>query len=260
MHVMPTVGVSADTTMMGPHRAHVAGEKYLSAVLEGAGALALVVPALGERQACEAIVGALDGLLLTGSHSNVEPERYGGAASAPGTLHDPARDATTLPLMRAALDAGVPVLAICRGFQEMNVVFGGTLHQAVHTVDGYSDHRENQHDALDAQYGPAHPIRLVPGSLLHSLAPGAGEFSVNSLHAQGIDRLGTGLVVEAFAPDGLIEAVSVAQARTFALGVQWHPEWKHASDPLSAAIFRAFGEACRARMRERTSARSAMYA
>lgn len=251
MQMKALVGVSADRTMMGAHTSHVAGEKYIAAVTEGAQALAVVLPALGERQLPQDMLAHLDGLLFTGSYSNVEPHRYGGHASAPGTLHDAARDATTLPLMRAAIDAGVPVLAICRGFQEMNVVFGGTLHQSVHAVDGYNDHRENKEDDLDVQYGPSHPLHLLQGGLLHRLAGGADQVRVNSLHGQGVERLGDGLTVEARAPDGLIEAVSVVNARAFALGVQWHPEWKHADDALSTAIFQAFGAACRERMRSR---------
>ncbi|WJF92073.1 gamma-glutamyl-gamma-aminobutyrate hydrolase family protein [Paraburkholderia bonniea] len=252
MTAKPLVGVSADRIITGLHPTHAAGEKYLTAVVDGAQALALVVPALGERQAATALLAALDGLLFTGSYSNVEPQRYGGHASAPGTLHDAARDATTLPLMQAALHAGVPVLAICRGFQEMNVVFGGTLHQQVHDVPGLADHRENKNDSLDLQYGPAHDLRLTPGGLLASLA-GSTRARVNSLHGQGIAQLGAGLVAEALAPDGLIEAISVAAPNAFALGVQWHPEWQHGSDPLSTAIFRAFGAACRERMRLRAS-------
>lgn len=151
--------------------------------------------------------------------------------------------------MRAAIAAGVPVLAVCRGLQEMNVVFGGTLHQSVHAVAGFSDHRENKEDRLDLQYAPSHTVTLTQGGLLQRLAGGAKEVRVNSLHDRGIEQLGMGFVVEATAPDGLIEAVSVSGARAFALGVQWHPEWKHASDLLSTAIFRAFGDACRERMR-----------
>jgi putative glutamine amidotransferase len=251
MQTRPLVGVTADTTSKSSLASHIAGEKYLTAVIDAAGALVLIVPALGERQSSAELVEALDGLLFTGSQSNVEPHRYGGAPSEPGTAHDPARDATTLPLMRAAIDAGVPVLAICRGFQEMNVVFGGTLHQRVHSVEGYGDHRENENDTLDVQYGPAHSVRLVRDGLLHRLAQGAAEVRVNSLHAQGIERLAPQLVAEAFAHDGLIEAVSVANAKRFALGVQWHPEWRPEADPLSTAIFRAFGDACRARMHAR---------
>ncbi len=244
----PLIGVTADRTMVGSHASHTTGEKYIAAAVDGAGALALVLPALGERQATADVLDAVDGLLFTGSYSNVEPHRYGGTPSEPGTLHDPHRDATTLPLMRAAIEAGVPVLAICRGFQEMNVVYGGTLHQQVHNVEGLNDHRENKADPLDQQYGPAHAIALAEGGMLQRFLQGAHEARVNSLHGQGIDTLGAGLIAEAYAPDGLIEAVSVANTPAFALGVQWHPEWKHAEDALSTAIFRAFGEACRARM------------
>ena len=260
MQMKPLVGVSADRTMMGKHPSHVVGEKYIAAVVDGAQALAMLLPALGNRQRPEEVLAHLDGLLLTGSYSNVEPHRYGGHASAPGTLHDAARDATTLPLIRAAIDAGIPVLAICRGFQEMNVVFGGTLHQSVHAVDGYNVHRENKEDDLDVQYAPSHALHLVQGGLLQKLAGGAGEARVNSLHGQGVERLGDGLTVEACAPDGLIEAISVANARAFTLGVQWHPEWRHANDALSTAIFRAFGEACRDRMRKRTGSAAAASA
>ncbi|KDR39426.1 gamma-glutamyl-gamma-aminobutyrate hydrolase family protein [Caballeronia glathei] len=248
MRNRPVVGISADRIMSGPHPSHVAGEKYIDAIVDGAHALAVVLPALGARQAAADVLSAVDGLLFTGSRSNVEPHRYGGVPAAPGTLHDAARDATTLPLMRAAIDAGVPVLAICRGFQEMNVVFGGTLHQSVHAAGPYADHREREDDALDVQYGPSHAVRISAGGVLHTLA-GLREARVNSLHGQGIERLADGLAIEAVAPDGLIEAVSVAHSRAFALGVQWHPEWKHASDVLSSAIFRAFGDACRDRIR-----------
>lgn len=243
----PLVGVTADTAEIGMHPVHVVGDKYLRAVIEAAAATAVVVPALGADQSSTDLVAAFDGLLFTGSPSNIEPHRYGGAPSEPGVLHDAARDATTLPLMRAAIDAGVPVLAICRGFQEMNVAYGGTLHQRVHEVDGRDDHRENQADPLDLQYGPAHCVEFVEGGLLHRLIGNRTPMLVNSLHTQGIDALAAGLVVEAFAPDGLIEAIRPADARMFALGVQWHPEWKHADDPLSSAIFQAFGAACRER-------------
>ncbi|MGN8134200.1 gamma-glutamyl-gamma-aminobutyrate hydrolase family protein [Paraburkholderia sp. 22099] len=251
MRTKPLVGISADRTMIGAHPSHVAGEKYIAAIVDGSQALAMLLPALGERQSADDVLATVDGLLFTGSYSNVEPRRYGGHASAPGTLHDAARDATTLPLLRAAIAAGVPVLAVCRGFQEMNVAFGGTLHQCVQAVAGLNDHRENKQDELDVQYAPSHSITLTRGGLLQRLAGGANEARVNSLHGQGVERLGAGLMTEATAPDGSIEAASVKDARAFALGVQWHPEWRHASDALSTAIFREFGEACRDRMRTR---------
>ncbi|KGC91159.1 peptidase C26 family protein [Burkholderia pseudomallei] len=244
----PVVGICADRKTVGLHVAHVAGEKYVNAVVDGAHALAIVLPALGERQPADELLALVDGLLLTGSYSNVEPARYGGPTSAPGTLHDAARDATALPLVRAAIDAGVPVLAICRGMQELNVAYGGTLHQQVHALSGHADHREDLSAPVDVQYGPAHPVRLAPGGLLRRLA-GAETVEVNSLHAQGIERLGEGLTVEAHAPDGLVEAIGVRGARAFALGVQWHPEWRFDGNALSRQILAAFGAACRARRR-----------
>ncbi len=222
------------------------GEKYIHAVALGASALPVLVPALGPDLDLAALLDECDGLLLTGSASNVEPQHYGGPASAPGTLHDPNRDATTIPLIPQAVAAGVPVLAICRGFQEMNVAYGGTLLQRVHEVEGYADHREDESSPLDVQYGPAHEVLLEPGGTLRSIA-GRDRLQVNSLHWQGVATLGRDLLVEARAPDGLIEAFRVAVAPSFALGLQWHPEWQFESNPFSRALFAAFGEASRRR-------------
>ena len=199
---------------------------------------------------CAAALDNIDGLLLTGSPSNVEPRHYRGTPSAPGTLHDPARDATTLPLIRKAVEAGVPVFGICRGFQEMNVAFGGTLHQKLHELPGKLDHRDDESQPLDVQYGPAHDVTLEPGGVLRTLA-GADRIRVNSLHSQGIDRLGPELAVEARAPDGLIEAFRVRAAERFAVAVQWHPEWQVMSNPFSQALFAAFGAASSERARSR---------
>lgn len=253
MQFPTVVGVIADRTKIGLHWSHSASEKYIDPVVDGARALAMLLPALGSRQSAEAIFQCVDGLLFTGSYSNVEPRRYGGHPSAPGTLHDAERDETTLPLMRAAIEEGVPVLAICRGFQEMNVAFGGTLHQTVHAVEGFADHRENKDHPIEAQYGFAHSLRIQGDGVLHCCS-GMSEASVNSLHGQGIERLGDGLRIEATAPDGLIEAVSVTNAHAFALGVQWHPEWQHADNALSTSIFRAFGDACRERRQHKLEA------
>ena len=242
----PLIGIPADRRMVGAHPFHMAGEKYARAVLEAAGAAPLVIPALAEELDFEELLERLDGLLFTGSPSNVEPHRYRGEASAPGTLHDPARDATTLPLIRKAIEAGVPVFGICRGFQEMNVAFGGTLHQKLHEIAGYLDHRDDETQPLEVQYGPAHEITLEPGGVLRELA-GQDSIRVNSLHSQGIDRLGRGLAVEARAPDGVIEAFRVTAARRFALAVQWHPEWQVLSNPFSRALFAAFGRSSRER-------------
>jgi putative glutamine amidotransferase len=236
--------------MLGLHPYHVVGDKYARAVLDAAGCLPLLIPALAQELGLDELLARLDGVMFTGSYSNVEPHHYSGPPSDPGTLHDPARDATTLPLIRKAVAAGVPVLGICRGFQEMNVAFGGTLHQKVHEIEGKQDHREDTRLELDVQYGPAHEVVLAPGGLLGGLI-GQDRIQVNSLHSQGIDRLGPGLVAEATAPDGLIEAFRVEQAKAFAIAVQWHPEWKAMSNPFSRALFAAFGAAARAYMQTR---------
>ncbi|MFC2973228.1 gamma-glutamyl-gamma-aminobutyrate hydrolase family protein [Azotobacter bryophylli] len=246
MFRQPLIGVIACTKQIGLHSYHVAGDKYLRAVAEGAGGLPLVIPALGELIDQAELIQRLDGLLFTGSPSNVEPHHYQGPASAPGTLHDPARDRTTLPLIRAAVAAGVPLFGICLGFQEMNVAFGGSLHQKVHEAGPFMDHRESEEDALEVQYGPRHTLHVQPGGLLASLGL-PREIQVNSVHGQGVERLGPGLRIEGLAPDGLIEALSVIDAQSFALGVQWHPEWQFQANPHYLRLFQAFGDACRQR-------------
>ena len=248
--VRPLIGIPADRRMVGKHPFHMVGEKYARAVMVASGAAPLLIPALAEELRFEELLERLDGLLFTGSPSNVEPHRYQGEPSAPGTLHDPARDATTLPLIRKAVAGGVPVFGICRGFQEMNVAFGGTLHQKLHEVPGNLDHRDDESQPLEVQYGPAHDVTLEPGGTLRALS-GTERVRVNSLHSQGIERLGDELEVEARAPDGVIEAFRVRAARAFALAVQWHPEWQVMSNPFSRALFAAFGQASRERAQSR---------
>jgi len=243
----PVIAIPADRRMIGDHPFHAVGEKYLLAVQNGAAALPLLAPSLGAALDFDALLAGIDGLLFTGSPSNVEPHHYDGPPSAPGTWHDPARDATTLPLIRRALAVGVPILGICRGFQEMNVALGGTLHQKVHELTGYLDHRDDESQPLEVQYAPAHEVTLERGGLLAQLAAPALRVRVNSLHSQGVDRLAPGLRIEARAPDGLIEAFTVSEATRFALALQWHPEWQLQDDPLSQAIFAAFGASARDR-------------
>jgi len=246
MSRLPLIGIPADRRLHGKYYFHMVGEKYIEAVAAGSRAVPVLIPALGSELDLPSLLDACDALLLTGSASNVEPHHYGGPASRLGTLHDPSRDATTLPLIPRAIASGLPVLAICRGFQEMNVAYGGTLHQLVHEVPDYRDHREDETAPLEVQYGPAHEVLLEPGGALQTMA-GRERLEVNSLHWQGIDRLGSDLVVEARATDGLIEAFAVRGAPAFALALQWHPEWQFAHNPFSSALFAAFGEAARAR-------------
>jgi putative glutamine amidotransferase len=239
---LPLIGIPADRRLFGKHYFHMVGEKYIEAVAQGAHAVPVLVPALGSEIDLPSLLDACDGLLLTGSASNVEPQHYGGPASMPGTLHDPDRDATTLPLIPRAIAAGLPVLAICRGFQEMNVAYGGTLNPRLHERAGNLDHRDDESQPLDVQYAPVHEVLLEPGGQLQKIA-GRDRLTVNSLHWQGVEKLGGDLTVEARAPDGVIEAFRVADSPAFALGLQWHPEWRFAEDAFSSALFAAFGEA-----------------
>ena len=233
-------------TPHGRSPSHAVVKKYVDAVIDGAHGLPLLVPAEGGDAAAKALIARLDGLLVPGSPSNVEPHHYAGDPSLPDTMHDPARDAMILPLLRAAVAADLPVLAICRGIQELNVALGGTLHQNVHEVPGRIDHRETSEDSEDIRYAhSAHDVALTAGGLFEDFA-GGKRLMVNSLHTQGIDRLATALSVEAVAPDGQIEAVCLPGSR-FIVGVQWHPEFRLVENPFSVRLFRAFGEACRAR-------------
>ena len=251
MSRLPLIGVTACTRQIGLHSYHTSSDKYVRAVSVAAKGLPLILPSLAELIDTSDLLGSVDGLLFTGSPSNVEPYHYSGPASAPGTPHDPARDHTTLPLIRAAVAAGVPILGICRGFQEINVAFGGSLHQRVHEVGTFMDHREEENEPVEVQYAPRHALHVQSGGVLAGLGL-PSEIRVNSIHGQGLDRLGQGLRVEALAPDGLVEAVSVDQAGAgFALGVQWHPEWQVTSNPHYLAIFQAFGDACRKRAIQR---------
>jgi putative glutamine amidotransferase len=250
MRSMPWVGLPADRKLVSKHHTHSVGEKYIRAVVDGAGAMPVLIPSLSPPLPLRDLLSGLDGLLLTGAYSNIEPHHYSDEPSFEGNLHDPDRDATTLSLLPLAIEMKVPVLAVCRGFQEVNVALGGTLYQKVHETPGFEDHREDTDDPLDEQYGPAHSISLASDGLLAKIA-GAQTAMVNSLHGQGLRSLGRGLVMEAVAPDGLIEAVRLDSSDTFMLAVQWHPEWKVTENPFYMGIFQAFAVACRARMARR---------
>ena len=242
MSPMPLIGVTACRQMLGKYDSHTVGDKYVEAAAHAG--LPVVLPARSVPSDPQALLEHLDGLLFTGSPSNVEPRHYQGPASLAGTHHDAARDAYTLPLLRLAIDRGVPVFCICRGFQELNVALGGSLHQRVQELPGYADHREIQSELLAEQYAPQHPVQVTPGGVFERLGL-PSSFQVNSLHSQGIDRLASSLRIEAVAPDGLVEAVSVPEAAGFVVGVQWHPEWRFQESPESLTLFDAFRDACR---------------
>jgi putative glutamine amidotransferase len=241
---MPVAGLVTDRRVFDGMPTHQVNDEYVTVIRDGAGALPLLIPSTDTPLAIADILKTVDGLLFTGAPSNVAPSHYDGTPR-PGTELDPSRDAITLPLLRAAIAAGKPVLAICRGFQELNVALGGSLHQHVHEIPGRLDHREPQSaSSRDVEYAPAHTVQLAADGVLARLT-GQASAMVNSLHHQGIDRLAPGLKVEATAPDSQIEAVSMPGAPGFLLGVQWHPEWRWAEDPLSRALFAAFRDALR---------------
>lgn len=252
----PLVAVSTDIRHFENYTWHAAPQQYLEAALTTAGVLPLLVPSFGARVDFDSLLDSVDGVLITGSRSNVHPSLYGGEASEANGPYDPDRDATSIPLIRRAIERGVPMLAICRGIQEMNVALGGSLASEIQDLPGRNDHRAPDSPSQDERFAIRQPVRIAEGSCLAGIF-GPGEIMVNSVHRQAVDRLGDRLQVEAIAPDGTVEAVSVRNARDFAVGVQWHPEYWVRSDDASARIFRAFGDAVRAHATARSGIRAA---
>ncbi|WP_066566938.1 gamma-glutamyl-gamma-aminobutyrate hydrolase family protein [Snodgrassella sp. CFCC 13594] len=241
MQKRPLIGMPCDIKRIGKWDFHAVGDKYIQAVQHAVGDV-ILLPALADQTTLARLLPLLDGLFLTGAYSNIEPHHYGEGASRDGTLHDPARDGTTLPLIHTVLEMGMPLMGVCRGFQEINVALGGTLHQHIQELPGHLDHREP--DApIEVQYGDAHPIRILDNTLLKNWLH-TDTVMVNSLHQQGVKDLASGLTIEAVAPDGIIEAFRIDHARLFGYAVQWHPEWQYDQKAPSIAIFNAYREAC----------------
>lgn len=240
----PVIAVICETSQQGPHLYHQVGDKYVQALVRCADVMPVLIPSLHSPIDTAEVLKLADGVFFTGGYSNIQRRHYGLPPAPEGEHEDPARDKNTLALLPAVLSAGLPVLAICRGIQELNVALGGTLHPRLHEIEGHLDHREDTEQPLAVQYGPAHSIAVRKGGLLASIV-GHDPFKVNSVHGQGIDKLAPGLSIEATAPDNTIEAVSVDFATAFALAVQWHPEWIAWENPQSQKIFGAFGHAAR---------------
>lgn len=249
----PLVGIPGNIIKLPEHSIpqHGTGERYISAVCDGAGCQVVVVPALADGHDFDQMVDRLDGLFLTGGRANVEPHHYGGPPFPDDEPIDPARDATVLGLIRACVVHDVPVFGVCRGHQEINVALGGSLHYRVHLVPGKLDHRMPKEGDIDHKFALRHTAELTEGGLLESLV-GPGAPMVNTAHGQGIDRLAPDLEVEAIAPDGIIEAVRHKTA-SFVVGVQWHAEHRWQEHELALALFKAFGDAARARAASRTA-------
>jgi putative glutamine amidotransferase len=222
--------------------AHAASDTYIRAVTEIVGGFPVLIPANGAQDDVDHLLARLDGVILTGSYSNVEPALYGGQPHPPDMLEDPHRDSITLPLIRSAIALGIPLLGICRGFQEMNVALGGSLHQRLQCVPGRIDHWSAMGPLPELRRSKAHRVTVLPDTWLHSVAR-AREIEVNSFHYQGVDRLAPGLIAEGLAPDGTIEAIRAVSGPGFAAGVQWHPEYDMETDPASHRIFTSFGAA-----------------
>ncbi|MFC5385059.1 gamma-glutamyl-gamma-aminobutyrate hydrolase family protein [Aquamicrobium segne] len=240
----PLIAVSTDVKEFENYIWHAAPQQYLEAVLNGAGALPVMLPSLGERLDLDALLSAVDGVMLTGSRSNVHPALYGGDAGEENGPYDIARDSTTMPLIRKTIERGVPLLAICRGIQELNVALGGTLATEIQEQEGNLDHRAPVSDNQDERFAIRQTVTVKPGTCLASVF-GTGTIDVNSVHRQATGRLAPGLQIEALAEDGTVEAVSVKEAKAFAVGVQWHPEYWLKSDTASQKLFTAFGDAVR---------------
>jgi putative glutamine amidotransferase len=243
----PLVLLPCDNRLIGGHPMHVLGQKYVDAVRDQAACLPMPLPATGKEDIA-AYLELADGVMLTGSPSNVHPSNFGQSVHDETLPLDVARDTITLPLIRRIVELGMPMLAICRGLQEINVALGGTLHQAVQEVPGRDDHRgaKGKPDATkDDAYAPAHTISIAENTTLARIV-GRDDIIVNSVHGQGIDRLANGLTAAAHAPDGQIEALTIDAHRGFNLALQWHPEWRAWENDDSVKIFAAFGDACRA--------------
>jgi putative glutamine amidotransferase len=257
---MGSVLVGVPANFLSDIHHHAVSNRYLQTTVTHAHAVPIIIPCLFDLPEASivspaGIVSQLDGLLLTGSRSNVHPSRYGAALDPEVTLFDVRRDAAAIPLICAAVEAEVPVFGICRGAQELNCAFGGTLHQVVHAISGNLDHRAVQNVPQHLKYFPAHDIIPAPGGWLDARIKEAGldpaALKINSLHGQAIAELGTGVTVEARAPDGVVEAISMPAAAAWTFGVQWHPEWHTEETPLNKMMFEAFREACSRRHAER---------
>ncbi len=246
----PVVGIPASVRLLEhAMEFHGTADQYLRAVREHVGATVFTIPGLADTANAIELLDAVDGVLLTGSFSNVHPSTYGASIADAEGFYDQKRDAVTLPLIRAALERSVPIFGICRGMQELNVALGGSLHQTLHEAPGKADHRADVNLPLEAQFGPAHEIEIIEGGVLASIVGERRLMAVNTAHTQGIDRVAASLRIEAVSNDGAVEALSVESARAFALGVQFHPEWGTRQNALYRALFAAFRSAVWARAR-----------
>ncbi|MDF1609192.1 gamma-glutamyl-gamma-aminobutyrate hydrolase family protein [Hoeflea sp. YIM 152468] len=240
------VAIPADIREFEGYTWHAAPDQYIMAALTGSNVLPLIIPALTEGTDVDMVLDRVDGVLISGSRTNVHPSNYGEDETDHHGPFDPARDLLSIALIRRTIERGIPLLAICRGIQELNVALGGSLATEIQELPGRMDHRKPPTEERDEAFAIRHAIKITQGSCLAAIL-GEGEVQVNSLHRQAISQLAPRLAVDAVAEDGTIEAVSVIGAPGFAIGVQWHPEYWVGSDVVSDKIFAAFGDAVRTR-------------
>ena len=245
----PLIAVTSDFKDVAPYMWHAAPSPYIDAAAEVSDVVPMILPSLGDRLDIEAMLDRVDGVLITGSRSNVHPAHYGEEPTENHEPFDHDRDATTLPLIRRAIERGIPLLAICRGIQELNVALGGSITAAFQKERNIEGHSYPWEGTLDERFSMAHGLKIEEGSCIAEIL---GEdikensVQVNSLHTQALNRLGENIIVEATNEDGTIEAVSVKGSKGFVVGVQWHPEYWAKSDSPSNKILSAFGDAARA--------------
>lgn len=242
MAARPVLGIMACNRIVGAEMAQAVMDRYVRATMQYADVAALIIPSLPDLMSAAEVAPRLDGILLTGSPSNVESARYGDSGG--NGPFDPARDETALGMISAMIDRQKPVFGICRGFQEINVALGGSLRRDASANPNLLDHHAPDDVSFDAMFDHSHPIALEPGGLL-AQAYGRPEIEVNSVHFQGVDKLAPGMTIEARASDGLIEAFSATISGAPIIAVQWHPEWRTAMNPDSQTYFRLLGQALR---------------
>lgn len=242
----PVIGIIGNAHFVNDHPVQAVGTSNVEAVAELTGAIPLIVPALPAVGAIADLVSACSGFVFTGGRPNVHPSHYGHEPTEKHGSFDPDRDSVTLPLIRECVARGVPIFGICRGFQEFNVAFGGTLHPEIREIPGRMNHRMPPDGTLEEKFELRHQVRLAPDGQFHRLL-GADEVMVNSLHGQGILDRGARIIIEGYAPDETPEAIVIEGAPGFAMAVQWHPEWNAAADPVSRPLFQALGAAVAAR-------------
>ncbi|MEI4261630.1 gamma-glutamyl-gamma-aminobutyrate hydrolase family protein [Roseovarius sp. D0-M9] len=241
----PVIGIIGNQHVIEDrYPVHFVGRMNIEAVTQVAGGMPYIVPADPALVSVDELMEVCDGFVLTGARANIHPDHYGEDPTEAHGAFDPARDAITLPLVRACVERGQPIFGLCRGFQEINVAMGGTLHPEIRDLPGRDNHRMPPEGTLEEQYALRHLVSFADGGVFHRLM-GAREVMTNTLHGQGIKTAGARIVVEGHAPDGTAEAIHVSGAPGFALAVQWHPEWKASEDPVSRPLFAAFGEAAR---------------